>query len=329
MNDSVENSEKMREQQKREQEQEEAIEKPLIDDVSDDVAPMVQEFITEATEANEAEGLAALDESAFQADAGFAAAAFASENVPPYIAFENVSKSFGDFVVLEDVSFFVNTGETLCILGRSGVGKSVSLQILMGFLSPDSGTVRVAGQNIAGMSEREMQEVRRKVTMVFQNGALFDSITVGENVAFPLRERGDMQEDQILQVVKGLLEMVGVTGMEDTLPSDLSTGMKRSVAIARALAAQPAAILYDEPTTMVDPLMAHLLGDLIQRLKMQIHLTSIVVTHDMRFAEKLADRLVFLHEGTVRFFGTIEEMRGSEDPVLREFFSMDELVLPM
>jgi phospholipid/cholesterol/gamma-HCH transport system ATP-binding protein len=227
------------------------------------------------------------------------------------------------------VSFFVNAGETLCILGRSGVGKSVSLQILMGFLKPDSGTVLVAGQDIAGMNEREMQEVRRKVTMVFQNGALFDSISVGENVAFPLRERGDMEEDQILQVVKGLLEMVGVAGMEDQLPSDLSTGMKRSVAIARALAAQPSAVLYDEPTTMVDPLMAHLLGDLIQRLKVQMHLTSIVVTHDMRFAEKLADRMVFLHEGTARFFGTAAEMRASDDPILREFFALDELVLPV
>ena len=305
------------------------LEKPLIDDVSADVAPVVQEFITEATAANQAEGVAAADESAFHADAGFAAAAFASEKSAPYIAFENVYKSFGDFVVLEDVSFFVNTGETLCILGRSGVGKSVSLQLLMGFLKPDRGTVLVAGQDIAGLSEREMQEVRRKVTMVFQNGALFDSITVGENVAFPLRERGNMEEDQILQVVKGLLEMVGVAGMENMLPSDLSTGMKRSVAIARALASQPSAVLYDEPTTMVDPLMAHLLGNLIQRLKLQMHLTSIVVTHDMRFAEKLADRLVFLHEGKVRFFGTTAEMRASDDPILHEFFSMDELVVPI
>jgi phospholipid/cholesterol/gamma-HCH transport system ATP-binding protein len=305
------------------------LKKPLIEDVSADVAPVVQEFIAEATEANQAAGVEAAQESAFHASAGFAAAEFASEKVAPYIAFEDVNKSFGDFVVLQDVSFFVNPGETMCILGRSGVGKSVSLQILMGFLKPDNGTVLVAGQDIAGLSEDEMQEVRRKVTMVFQNGALFDSISVGENVAFPLRERGHMEEDQILQVVKGLLEMVGVAGMENMLPSDLSTGMKRSVAIARALAAQPSAILYDEPTTMVDPLMAHLLGDLIQRLKMQMHLTSIVVTHDMRFAEKLADRLVFLHEGTVRFFGTTAEMRASDDPVLKEFFAMDELVLPV
>jgi len=304
------------------------LEKPLIDDVSEDVAPVVSEFMEATAQANEAEAESSADESAFHAGAGLAGASFAEPNAP-YIAFENVYKSFGEFVVLKDVSFFVNSGETLCILGRSGVGKSVSLQMLMGFLKPDSGTVLVAGQDIAGMSESEMQAVRRKVTMVFQNGALFDSITVGENVAFPLRERGHMEEDQILQVVKGLLEMVGVAGMENMLPSDLSTGMKRSVAIARALAAQPSAVLYDEPTTMVDPLMAHLLGELIQRLKMQMHLTSIVVTHDMRFAEKLADRLVFLHEGTVRFFGTTREMRESDDPVLREFFSLDELVLPV
>jgi len=239
-----------------------------------------------------------------------------------------VCKSFGEFDVLKDVSFSVDPGETLCILGRSGVGKSVSLQMLMGFLKPDSGTIFVAGQDIAGFTEAEMQEVRRKVTMVFQNGALFDSISVGENVAFPLRERGSMEEDQIMQVVKGLLEMVGVAGMENLLPSDLSTGMKRSVAIARALAAQPAAILYDEPTTMVDPLMAHLLGDLIQRLKHQLHLTSIIVTHDMRFAEKLADRVVFLHDGQARFFGTVAEMKNSDDPILYEFLSLDELVLP-
>jgi phospholipid/cholesterol/gamma-HCH transport system ATP-binding protein len=246
----------------------------------------------------------------------------------PYISFENVSKSFGPVVVLKDVSFFVNPGETLCILGRSGVGKSVSLQMLMGFLKPDSGKVMVAGEDISQFKEKQLQDVRRKVTMVFQNGALFDSISVGENVAFPLRERGDMMEDQILQVVRGLLEMVGVAGMADLLPSDLSTGMKRSVAIARALASQPEAVLYDEPTTMVDPLMGHLLGNLIERLKRQLHLTSIVVTHDMRFAKKLADRVVFLHQGEARFFGTMEEMEQSDDEILREFLTLDELVLP-
>ena len=299
----------------------------LTAEISPDVVEALGEFMAEAAEANVAAADAAAEESSFAAGAGLPGADFAAP-AGPYIAFEHVSKSFGNFVVLENVSFFVNPGETLCILGRSGVGKSVSLQILMGFLKPDSGTVMIAGQDIAGFSERELQEVRRRVTMVFQNGALFDSITVGENVAFPLRERERMAEDQILQVVKGLLEMVGVAGMEDLLPSDLSTGMKRSVAIARALAAQPTAILYDEPTTMVDPLMGHLLGNLIQRLKAQLHLTSIVVTHDMRFAEKLADRVLFLHEGHARFFGTVEEMRASDDSVLHEFLELDELVLP-
>jgi phospholipid/cholesterol/gamma-HCH transport system ATP-binding protein len=198
----------------------------------------------------------------------------------------------------------------------------------MGFLKPDKGRVLVAGEDISHFSEREMQAVRRKVTMVFQNGALFDSLSVGENVAFPLRERGDMAEDQIQQIVRGMLEMVGVAGMEDLLPSDLSTGMKRSVAIARALASQPEAILYDEPTTMVDPLMGHLLGDLITRLKTQLHLTSIVVTHDMHFGRRLADRIVFLHQGKARFFGSVQEMDRSDDPVLKEFLTMDELVLP-
>jgi len=251
-----------------------------------------------------------------------------TDGAAPYISFEKVSKSFGTLVVLDEVSFFVNPGETLCILGRSGVGKSVSLQNIMGFLKPDSGKIFVAGQEISHYSEEEMQHIRRKVTMVFQNGALFDSLTVGENVAFPLRERDQLAEDQIQQIINGLLEMVGVSGMTDLLPSDLSTGMKRSVAIARALAAQPEAILYDEPTTMVDPLIARLLGDLIQKLKYQLRLTSIVVTHDMRFAERLADRVLFLHQGKAHFFGTMEEMKASSDDILRQFLELDALVLP-
>lgn len=198
----------------------------------------------------------------------------------------------------------------------------------MGFLKPDSGKILVAGEDICGYTEQQMQAIRRKVTMVFQNGALFDSLSVGENVAFPLRERKELAEDQINQIVNGLLDMVGVTGMSDLLPSDLSTGMKRSVAIARALAAQPEAILYDEPTTMVDPLIAHLLGDLIQKLKRQMRLTSIVVTHDMRFAERLADRVLFLHQAKAHFFGTMDEMKASSDEVLRQFLDLDTLVLP-
>ena len=246
----------------------------------------------------------------------------------PYIAFENVSKSFGNLHVLKDINFHVMPGETLCILGRSGVGKSVSLQLIMGFLRPDSGRILIAGEDITQFSEAQMQEVRRKVTMVFQNGALFDSLSVGENVAFPLREGRGLSEDQIQQIVRGLLEMVSVAEMIDLLPSDLSTGTKRSVAIARALAAEPQAVLYDEPTTMVDPLIARLLGDLIQKLRNQLRLTSIVVTHDMRFAERLADRVLFLHQGRAEYFGTMEGMQQSSDEVLRQFLDLDTLVLP-
>lgn len=248
-------------------------------------------------------------------------------NHGPYIKFADVCKAFGENHVLDHVSFEVLPAETVCILGRSGVGKSVSLHHIMGFLKPDSGRVTVAFEDITDYPEEELQRIRKKVTMVFQNGALFDSLSVGENVAFPLRERRDLSEEQILQIVDGLLEMVGVKEMRDLLPSDLSTGMKRSVAIARALAAQPECVLYDEPTTMVDPLMAQLLGDLIKRLKIQLHLTSVVVTHDMRLAKKLADRVVFLHEAKALFFGTYPEMEKSDEPIVQEFLELDELKL--
>jgi len=242
----------------------------------------------------------------------------------PYIEFKGVCKAFGENRVLDHVSFDVMPGETVCILGRSGVGKSVTLQNIMGFLKPDAGRVIVAGEDITDYGEPDLERIRKKVTMVFQNGALFDSLTVGENVAFPLRERRDLKEDQIFQIVDGLLEMVGVKEMRDQFPSELSTGMKRSVAIARALAAQPECVLYDEPTTMVDPLMAQLLGDLIKRLKTQLHLTSVVVTHDMRLAEKLANRIVFLYEARVVFFGTYPEMEKCEEPIVQEFLELDK-----
>jgi phospholipid/cholesterol/gamma-HCH transport system ATP-binding protein len=250
------------------------------------------------------------------------------EHPQPYVAFRNVSKSFAENRVLDNVSFHAFPGETLCILGRSGVGKSVSLHHIMGFLKPDSGRVIVAFEDITDYKEDDLERIRKKVTMVFQNGALFDSLTVGENVAFPLRERRDLDEAQVFQIVDGLLEMVGVKPMRDLLPSDLSTGMKRSVAIARALAAQPECILYDEPTTMVDPLMASLLGNLIQKLKDQLKLTSIVVTHDMRLAKKLADRIVFLHEARAIFVGTVAEMESAPEEVVRQFLELDTLVVP-
>jgi len=243
----------------------------------------------------------------------------------PYIEFQDVHKAFGSNVVLNGVSFNVMPGETVCVLGRSGVGKSVSLHLIMGFLKADRGRIHVAYEDITDYGEEDMGRIRKKVTMVFQNGALFDSLTVGENVAFPLRERGGLAEEQIYQIVDGLLDMVGVREFRDLLPSDLSTGMKRSVAIARALAAQPDAVLYDEPTTMVDPLMAHLLGDLIRKLKQQLKLTSIVVTHDMALAKKLADRLLFLHEAKAIFFGTFAEMARCNEPIVQEFLALDSM----
>ena len=247
---------------------------------------------------------------------------------PPFIDFEKVSIGFGDRKILDEVSFHVGRGQTLCILGRSGVGKSVSLRILLGFLKPDSGYVRVDGQDIGSLDERGLQEVRKHVTMVFQNGALFDSLTVGENIAFPLREKGGLQEDQIQQLVTRLLELVGASETVHLLPSSLSTGQRRCISIARALAAQPEAILYDEPTTMVDPIMGRLIGDLIQRLKLQLGITSIVVTHDMRFAIRLADLVLFLESGTARFFGTIKEFVECTDPHVQQFFALDAYVLP-
>ena len=250
------------------------------------------------------------------------------ETLKPYIEFQDVSKAFGEHHVLDHVSFDVLPGETVCILGRSGVGKSVALHHIMGFLKPDSGRVMVAYEDITDYPEPELERIRKKVTMVFQNGALFDSLSVGENVAFPLREHRDLDEEQIYQVVDGLLEMVGVRAMRELFPSELSTGMKRSVAIARALAAQPECILYDEPTTQVDPLMAHLLGDLIKKLKHQLRLTGIVVTHDMRLAQKLADRVMFLHEGRAIFFGAYSDMERCQEPVVQQFLTLDELILP-
>jgi phospholipid/cholesterol/gamma-HCH transport system ATP-binding protein len=252
-----------------------------------------------------------------------------AEPSDPIIAFSHVGISFDGRPVLEDVSFSVNRGQTLCILGRSGVGKSVALRLLMGFLKPDSGSIRVEGQEITSLGEEGMQAIRERVTMVFQNGALFDSLSVRENVAFPLRERGGMAEDQIEQIVGRLIGLVGAEDVADAIPSSLSTGRKRAVAIARALAAQPEVVLYDEPTTMVDPIIARRLGDLIQRLKRQLGFTSIVVTHDTRFAGRLADLVLFLDQGQARFFGSFKAFVSSSEPHIMQFLAHDAYQLPL
>jgi ABC-type transporter Mla maintaining outer membrane lipid asymmetry ATPase subunit MlaF len=247
----------------------------------------------------------------------------------PFIQFEHVYKSFDDLPVLVDVSFEVRRGEMVVVLGRSGVGKSVTLKHILGFLKPDDGQVFVDGAEVTAMTEQQLADVRRRVTMVFQSGALFDSLTVGENVAYPLRERAEhglaVDEGDIQARVGELLKLVELEDVRDRMPSDLSTGLKRAVAIARALAAEPEAILYDEPTTMVDPLMAQTVGDLILKLKRQTGLTSMVVTHDMKLARKLADRVVFLVEGRVLFFGPVSELDASQESAIQDFIRLDEI----
>ncbi len=256
------------------------------------------------------------------------APAQAPGSAEPLIVFDNVSIGFDGHSVLENVSFSVGRGETLCILGRSGVGKSVSLRLLMGFLKPDSGSIRVEGQQIDGLDEEGLRAIRKRVTMVFQNGALFDSLSVRENVAFPLRERGGLADDQVDRIVNRLIGLVGAEDVVDALPASLSTGRKRAVAMARALAAQPEIVLYDEPTTMVDPIIARRLGGLIQRLKRQLGFTSIVVTHDTRFAQMLADTVLFLHQGRALFFGPLNGFLASADPEIQLFLALDACVKP-
>ena len=243
-----------------------------------------------------------------------------------YIEFRNVSKAFDGHVVLDGISFFVDQGETCVIMGRSGVGKSVTLKLILGFLRADSGRILVGGQDITDWTEDQMAEIRRHVTMVFQSGALFDSLTVAENIAFPLENRTGFTDEQNDARVAELAGQLEVTGIADKLPSELSTGMKRAVAIARALAQDPEAILYDEPTTMVDPLMADHTSNLILRLKEKFHKTSVVVTHDTHLAKKLADSLVFLHEGRVAYFGPWAGFEAAPEPFLHNFLLEDQLI---
>src|SRR5215472_7504529 len=246
-----------------------------------------------------------------------------------FFEFREVSKAFEGNVVLNRVSFTVRKGETCVIMGRSGVGKSVTLKHILGFLKPDSGRIIIEGQDVTDFTEKQFQDVRRKVTMVFQSGALFDSLTVRENIAFPLQEESGLTADDLDAYVQKLAHLLEVEDVLDRLPGELSTGVKRAVAMARALAQNPQAILYDEPTTMVDPIMAGHMGDLILRLKEKFHRTSIVVTHDTHLAKRLADKVVFLQDGRSTVFSSWKEFENSPDPFFHNFLMQDMLVPAM
>ena len=235
------------------------------------------------------------------------------------IAVDNLVQTIGGQEILRGFSLKVYQGETLVLLGRSGGGKSVFLRHLMGLMQPVSGSITVDGQNIVALKERELARVRRCMGILFQNGALFDSMTVGDNVAFPLRERGETDENLIAEKVETALQMVNLHGQQDKMPVNLSGGMRKRVALARALINEPRCMLYDEPTAGLDPIVADSIDVLIRRLQRKLGVTSIVVTHDMKSAFAIADHVALLHEGQCYFYGSCDQLRASTDPVIRDF----------
>ncbi|MDB6080364.1 MAG: transporter [Akkermansiaceae bacterium] len=241
----------------------------------------------------------------------------------PFIRVRGLEQQFGEQKVLRGVDLDINRGETLMLLGGSGGGKSVLLKHLPGLLTPKAGTVEVDGVEIGCMSERQLAPVRRKVGIMFQNGALFDSMSVGENIAFPLREQGVKDEKEIRARVAEALEIVRLPGQEDKMPSDLSGGMRKRVALARAVVGKPACVLYDEPHAGLDPVTADSIDHLIKELQETQGMTNVVITHEMRSVFHIADRIAFLQEGLVYWTGTPEELKASQDPVLSGFIIGD------
>ena len=232
---------------------------------------------------------------------------------------QNISKSFGNNAVLRDVSFKVAEGESLAIIGRSGTGKSVLLKHLIGLLMPDDGTVRVRGMEINNMPERELLDVRRQFGMLFQGAALFDSMNVAENIAFPLRRAGETDEAEIQQRVSEMLSLVEMPGVESKLLSELSGGMRKRVGLARAIVHRPAIILYDEPTTGLDPVVSDSIDQLILRVRDQFNITSIIITHDMRSARRIGQRIIYLRDTQVYLDATAEEVFNSKDLLVSQF----------
>lgn len=233
----------------------------------------------------------------------------------------DIHKSFGENHVLRGVSFKVEPGEGMVVIGGSGTGKSVILKHIIGLMRPDSGTVMIDGQDIWELTERELNEFRKRFGMLFQGAALFDSLTVWENVGFALRSHTDLSDAEIRKITTKKLSMVGLKEIEDRMPADLSGGMKKRVGLARAIAMDPKIILYDEPTTGLDPIMADVINNLISEMNKSLKATSVTITHDMKSAYKIADKIAMLYEGKILEIGTPDEIRNSANPVVQQFIT--------
>jgi phospholipid/cholesterol/gamma-HCH transport system ATP-binding protein len=237
------------------------------------------------------------------------------------LSIEHLRKHFGDILILDDVTLDVARGEIVCVIGQSGHGKSVILKHIMGLMIPDGGRILFDNEEYSTPTKKpaDFAKIRRKLGMLFQGAALFDSKSVGENIAFPLREHTGMQELEIKNVITEGLEMVGLHGIENKMPSELSGGMRSRVGLARAIAMKPEVMLYDEPTSALDPIMADKINDLILDLRQKLGMTSIVVTHDMSSAYKIADHIAMIYQGKIIFNGTPGEIRASRDPYVQQF----------
>jgi len=236
-----------------------------------------------------------------------------------YISYKNIEKAFDDNVIYRGLSLDIVRGETITIIGGSGTGKSVMLKMLLGLIKPDAGSIVIDGTNIVPLAEKELVEVRKSVGMLFQGAALFDSITVGENVAYGLHQHTDLDDEEIREKVTRCLEMVGLPDIHEMMPADLSGGMKKRVGLARAIAYDPDIILYDEPTTGLDPTNAKRINNLIIELQKILSVTSIVVTHDMDSAFMVSNRMAMLYRGNIAAAGTIDEMNASDNPLVQDF----------
>jgi phospholipid/cholesterol/gamma-HCH transport system ATP-binding protein len=235
------------------------------------------------------------------------------------IQVRSLVKRIGAQEILTGVNLEVDPGETLAIIGRSGGGKTVLLKHLVGLMRPNTGEIWVDGQNIISLTERQLGEIRQKVGILFQGSALFDSMTVAENIAFPLREAGERDREKIRTKVAEMLEVMELQGTEEKMPVSLSGGMKKRVGLARAIVRRPSCILYDEPTSGLDPVVSDSINKLIRRLQKRYGVTSIVVTHDMKSAFDVSDRIAYLHEGRIYFHGSASELQQSTDPLLQDF----------